>query len=394
MSVPDTPAPLPRPLLGRLGDRPDRDATDPDLLARDMTVLRDSGYLKLAVPASLGGAGFNLRQVACAQRQLAAHAPAAALAVTAHHAWAGAAADTLASGDPDDAAAKWVLREAARGRFFAGHPGQLRRAGQPGGAGHGERAHAGDDRGGGRPGRAEPAERRMRGQCGLDELEALAADPPCWDWLAVQAPDGRKGGRPGMAHTFARRAGLSGGSPGALTRRAPSEQLIAGWAPVLGGTGAAGEPLMAGEPLVAGMFGWALPLTGMAWYAVARQAFDLAVGRAGPQAEGELRAGHPGPAAAGHPLDRWEVAEAALRLDSLRGQLDEAIDGWQRRAVAGGALSSLDPGGQWLIRLFTVRHAAADGARRVIELAAQIAGERTGLADLTGPVGPAGPARA
>jgi hypothetical protein len=88
------------------------------------------------------------------------------------------------------------------------------------------------------------------------------------------------------------------------------------------------------------------------------------------------------------------VAEAALRLDSLRGQLDEAIDGWQRRAVAGGALSSLDPGGQWLIRLFTVRHAAADGARRVIELAAQIAGERTGLADLTGPVGPAGPARA
>ena len=82
MSVPDTPAPLPRPLLGRLGDRPDRDATDPDLLARDMTVLRDSGYLKLAVPASLGGAGFNLRQVACAQRQLAARAPAAALAVT------------------------------------------------------------------------------------------------------------------------------------------------------------------------------------------------------------------------------------------------------------------------------------------------------------------------
>ena len=37
-----------------------------------MAVLRDSGYLKLAVPVSLGGAGFNLRQVACAQRQLAA----------------------------------------------------------------------------------------------------------------------------------------------------------------------------------------------------------------------------------------------------------------------------------------------------------------------------------
>ena len=369
MSVPDTPGPLPRPLLGRLGDRPDHAATDLDLLARDMAVLRDSGYLKLAVPASLGGAGFNLRQVACAQRQLAARAPAAALAVTAHHAWAGAAADILASGDPDDAAAKWVLREATRGRFFAGHPGQLRPTGQPDGAGHDGSAQ-GDDRRGGRPGRAEPAVRRMRGQCGLDELAALAADPPSWDWLAVQAPDGRKGNRPEMVHSFAGRDGVGGGPAGALALRT------------------------LGEPLVAGMFGWALPLTGMAWYAVARQAFDLAVGRAGPQAEGELRAGHPGSAAAGHPLDRWEVAEAALRLDSLRGRLDEAIDGWQRRTAAGGALTSLDPGGQWLISLFTVRHAAADGARRVIELAAEIAGERTGLADLTGPVGPAGPARA
>ena len=402
MSVPDPPGPLPRRLLGRLGDRPDHAATDPDLLARDMAVLRDSGYLKLAVPMSLGGAGFNLRQVACAQRQLAARAPAAALAVTAHHAWVGAAADALASGDPDDAAANWVLREAARGRFFAGHPGQLRRTGQPDGAGHRGQlrrtgqpdgaghpgqprrtgqpdgaSHGGsaqvDDRRGAWPGRAERAVRRMHGQCGLDELEALAADPPSWDWLAVQAPDGRKGNRLEMVHTFAGRDGLGGGPTGALALRT------------------------LGEPLVAGMFGWALPLTGMAWYAVARQAFELAVGRAGPQAEGELGAGHQDSAVAGHPLDRWEVAEAALRLDSLRGQLDEAIDGWERRAGAGGALSSLDPGGQWLIRLFTVRHAAADGARRVIELASEIAGKKTGLANPSrpvGPVGPVGPVRA
>ena len=203
----------------------------------------------------------------------------------------------------------------------------------------------------------------MPGRSGLDELAALAADPPGWDWLAVQASGGREGSRPGIVHSFARRDGLGGGSS-------------------------------AGAPLVAGVFGWALPLTGMAWYAIARQAFDRAAGRAGPQAEGELRAGHPGSAAAGHPLDRWEVAEAALRLDSLRGQLDDAIDGWQRRSAAGGALTSLDPGGQWLIRLFTVRHAAADGARRVIELAAEIAGEKTGLAELTGPVEPVGPVRA
>jgi len=84
------------------------------------------------------------------------------------------------------------------------------------------------------------------------------------------------------------------------------------------------------------------------------------------------------------------VAEPALRLDSIRGQLDGVIDDWQQRAAAGGALSRLDPGGQWLIRLFTVRHTAADGARRVIELAAQIA-EPAGLVTV-GPVGPGAPA--
>ena len=56
----------------------------------------------------------------------------------------------------------------------------------------------------------------------------------------------------------------------------------------------------------------------------------------------------------GHPLDQWPVTEAALRLDGIRAQLDRVIGGWQQRIAAGGAITSLDPGGQWLIRLFTV----------------------------------------
>jgi|SRR5450755_71561 alkylation response protein AidB-like acyl-CoA dehydrogenase len=243
--------------------------------ARDVALLREGGYLRLAVPADLGGEGLNLRQVACAQRQLAARAPGAALAVIAHHARVGAAADTLGCGH-GDAAMERLLSEAARGRFFAG--------------------------------------------CGPEELGSLTCDPP-------------------------------------------------------GGT------------FAAGMFGWGLPLAGMTFYAMARQAFDLAVQRA-HRAQGAQRAGGAdagGGHKPGHPLDQWPVAEAALRLDSIRGQLDEVIAGWQLRATASGALTSLDPGGQWLIRLFTVRHAAADGARRVTELAAQIAGQG---ADPVGPVEP------
>ena len=237
------------------------ETADHGLPARDVTLIRESGYLKLAVPVHLGGEGLNLRQVACAQRRLAARAPAAALAVVAHHACVGAAADTLASA-PGDAAvpvAERLLSEAAQGRFF----------------------------------------------------EGCTPDAP--------------GDRPGN----------------------PREDTFA-----------------------AGMFGWGLPLAGMTFYAIARRAFDLAAEQAQRHADGDHAAGRH---ERGHPLDQWPAVEAALRLDGIRGQLDGVIGEWQQRTAAEGALTSLDPGGQWLIRLFTVRHAADDGARRVIELAAQLA---------------------
>jgi len=241
--------------------------------APDLAQLRASGCLTLAVPPRLGGAGLNLRQVACVQRQLAARDPAAALALIAHHACVGAAADMLASAADNtaDPGAERLLREAARGRFFAD----------------------------GRP--EEP------------------------------------GGRPVD----------------------PREDAFA-----------------------AGTFGWELPLAGMTRYAIARQAFDDAVQRMG-RAGANQAAGQDGP---GHPLDQWPVAEAALRLDGIRAQLDAVIGDWRQRTAAGGALTSLDPGGQWLIRLFTVRHAAAEGAQRVIELAAQI-GEPAESVRPLGPVG-------
>ena len=111
----EEPGPLPRTAgpaglpARRWGSRTDASAlacpsergashTGASLLAADLAVLRDSGYLKLALPARFGGAGLSLADLACAQRQLAARAPATAWAVNAHHAWIGAAADALATG--------------------------------------------------------------------------------------------------------------------------------------------------------------------------------------------------------------------------------------------------------------------------------------------------------
>jgi hypothetical protein len=326
----EEPGPLPRGLLDRLASRPDArgphtDAsplaarsergashTDASLLAADLAVLRDSGYLKLALPARFGGAGLGLADLACAQRQLAARAPATARAVNAHHAWIGAAADALASEQTADlgpGGAAWVLGEAARGRVFAGfgasHDGL--------GAGH-------DDLGAGR-----------------------AQETPGWDWLAGRRVDTGQPGGPAIVYGFTGRAGAG--------FRAVARRVAQG--PALGAPGTSDSTL------IAGMYAWGLALDGMTSYATARRTFEQAVERAQQT---------------GLSLDRWPVAEASLRLDDMRGGLDEVIASWRQRVAAGGGVASLDPGRLGLIRQFTARHMATDGARRVLDLAALIAG--------------------
>src|ERR1700761_1861988 len=218
----DETGPLSGGLLDRLGDHPAPGVADltgprqanPGQLAADLAVLRDHGYLTLALPTRFGGAGLNLAEVACAQRQLAARAPATAWAVNAHHARVGAAADALNGGERAEAGQ--ILATVARGQLITGS----------------------------------------------------------------------------------------------------------------GGTGE-------GDALIAGRYAWGLTLDGMIRYAVARRRFDLVVERASHRT---------GEAGGGHPLDQWPVAEAALRLDDIRGQLDEAIAGWRARGGARGAPLRPDPG--------------------------------------------------
>lgn len=308
--------PLDGALLGRLRARDRGQAADPALLAADLRLLREAGYLTIAAPAAFGGAGRTLPQVACAQRRLAYHAPAAALAVSAHHAWVGAAAEAHASGD---SSVDWLLTQAAEGRLFAG-----------------------------------PA----------SAAEGLLAGPPApagWDWRGVRAVDQSQPMRPRIVHAFIGRS-----QPGRLARiMAP------------------GPP---DDPFIAGVFGWGLPLDGELCYAIARRAFDLATERARLRAAGRcdvpVRADD-GPA--GRPPVQWPLADAAIRLESVRDQLDVVLHGWRERALAGGAVRTLDPGGQWLIRLFTVRHIAVTGARRVAELSAQADREASAQADVEAP---------
>src|SRR5438132_7113366 len=106
-------------MLARFAERAPTYDRENRFFDEDFEELRSSGYLTCAVPADMGGGGLSLVDVCRAQRRLAYHAPATALAVNMHIYWTGVAADLRRMGDPS---CEWMLREAAAGEIFAaGH---------------------------------------------------------------------------------------------------------------------------------------------------------------------------------------------------------------------------------------------------------------------------------
>jgi alkylation response protein AidB-like acyl-CoA dehydrogenase len=72
--------------LGALiGDDAARHDDDGTFVTEAYQILREAGYLALAVPRELGGRGATIRQVAMAQRELARHCSSTALASVMHH---------------------------------------------------------------------------------------------------------------------------------------------------------------------------------------------------------------------------------------------------------------------------------------------------------------------
>src|ERR1700716_1174290 len=108
-------------MLARFGERAPIYDRENRFFDEDFEDLRSSGYLTSAVPSDLGGGGLSLVEVCRAQRRLAYHAPATALAVNMHIYWTGVAADLRRIGDPS---LEWILREAAAGEVFAAGPAE------------------------------------------------------------------------------------------------------------------------------------------------------------------------------------------------------------------------------------------------------------------------------
>lgn len=82
----------------------------------DLEALREAGYLGAFAPTATGGLGWDFPTVVAAQRVLAMHSPATALAVNMHLIWNGVA---YVLGRQDDSSLDFIHRESAAGEVFA-----------------------------------------------------------------------------------------------------------------------------------------------------------------------------------------------------------------------------------------------------------------------------------
>jgi alkylation response protein AidB-like acyl-CoA dehydrogenase len=324
-------------------------------LRRDIGKLGDAGYLNVALPPEFGGLGCTLRQAACGQRRLARRAPLTALAVSAHLYWTGAAADAYRAGDDS---ARWILLEAARGALFA--------------AGHG--AAGGDLRFADPRSRCEPA-----GESGyrFRDTTVLSSVTPAWDWVAVHAVHPTPVANPAPVANptpVANPAPVAGArdSVGVSMAAAGPDAVLA-----FAGRGSRCTPAFrvarvqpAGAPgdvFTTSAVGWGHSILASVEYSDARRAFNAAVAAVAatvPPIADAADAARRGQ----HPLDRWPVAEAGLRLDAMKAKIAEITHQWPLVREP-----APDLGGQHLISVFTMRNEVTEGARRVLSLTAQIA---------------------
>lgn len=82
----------------------------------DLGALASAGYLGALAPTDTGGLGWDLATVVAAQRVLAMHSPATALAVNMHQIWNGVAHVLARQGDDS---LSFIHRESAAGEVFA-----------------------------------------------------------------------------------------------------------------------------------------------------------------------------------------------------------------------------------------------------------------------------------
>lgn len=331
-------------LLGRCNARAAAYDQENRFFSEDFEELREVGYLKLAIPSELGGAGATLAEICAEQRRLAYYAPATALAVNMHLYWTGVAADLYRAGD---LSLLWLLKAAAAGEVFA--------------AAHSE---SGNDL----PVMHSSAKaERVAGGYRFSGHKMFGSLSPVWTFLGIHALDTSDPAQPKVVHGF-------------LSRNAPDYRIMETWDTLgmratrsddtlLDGAFVPDERIVRVLPVdwagadafVLNIFAWALINFGHIYAGCAQRAFDLAVANATQKTSVALGGQH----MAHNPMVQHAVAEMALVLESVLPQLDSLANDWS---------SGVNHGGLWPAKIVAAKYQAVEGARRVLHLAQDVMG--------------------
>lgn len=308
----------------------------------DFEELRASGFLNLAVPVEMGGAGLRLDEYSRLARRLAYVAPATALAANMHVYWTGVAVDLLRSGDDS---CRFILEKSAAGEVFA--------------ALHGE---AGNDM----PLMYSTARAdRVASGWEVSGHKIFGSLSPVWTYGGFHAMDTSDPEHPKVVHGF-------------LPRSTPGIQIVDTWdtlgmratqsqdtvldkaycpdelTPVVCPAGFAGA-----GPFHVAVFAWALLGFASVYHGAALRAYDLALDRLPKRSSVVLTN-----SMAHHPEVQHLVADMRIALDAAEALIDKTTADW-----AAGVDHA-----DWPVRLLSARHTVINGAYDVVDKALDLSG--------------------
>lgn len=310
----------------------------------DLADLRAAGYLTAMVPTEYGGGGLTLEQLTREQMRLAGAAPATALSVNMHQVWVGVARTLWLAGERTT---DFVFTDTMAGEVF--------------GFGISE------------PGNdlvlfGSASEARPDGDGGFSfyGTKIFTSMAPVWTRLGTFGTDSSGDDGPHSVFGFVDRAagGINVKDDWDTLGMRASQSCTT----VLDGAHAAADrvvrriapgPTM--DRFVFGIFANFETLLSSVYVGIAQRALDLAVGsvqrRTSRKAEGAPYAHNP--------VIRYQVADAAMRLDGIYPQI---------AATARDLDDGVDRGQIWMPQLSALKYRATETARTVVEQAVRLAG--------------------
>jgi len=327
-------------LLARIRSRAAGYDRDNAFFAEDLAELRTAGYLE----------SRPLLDVARDQRLLAAHAPATALGINMHLVVVGIARVLRERGDHS---LDWIADEADAGELFAFGNSE---------AGNDQVMF--DSR--------TVASPQADGSYLFTGTKIFTSLSPAWTRLAIFGRDDSDAAGPKLVH-------------GVLTRDTPGHSAVGDWNPlgmratqsfttVLDGARVPASRLTrvlpvgpVADPYIFGLFADFLLLISSVYAGIADRALELAASNVTGRTS--LKSGK----AYSHDPDiRWQLADAAIALDSLAPQIE---------GLARDVDGLVDHGASWFRLLVGAKTRSVDVARSVVETAIRVSGGSAYSAD-------------